>query len=462
MAGDFDGRRPLLVSAHSSVTRSGVLAHLPHLLEDLFEVVARRQLERRVVDVGHEFLLPQELADGQEVPVIDIRRARRGERTRHRERALLLCPDVILERIAHDVLELSPVVGNGRIKRRDAGGAHHGVVELPVLVAHGRGEAALVVEEGVAIRFFRLSGEVVDLVEPIELGLHDALILARHDLLVQFLPLGAAGDFHERGHPVQRGEHLLEDRARLDDARPADDARSAHAAFPGGQLPGFERGDAAVREGLNLGAVVGGENDDGVVEFAHVFELLEDDADVVVHLLHAGFVGAPVFAALGADHVFILLRQHGGDVHAGRVVPAEERLVGLLGVVAIEPVHDVGGDFLVHRFRALERERTFVLAHLVLGRAVRGLHPQDRPRSRHADAVLGIDLTRGFRNAGNRDHLHRRHDGLLGRAAVDVREADLLHRVEVVEVAPELLEAVRGRQRIRMIAEVVLAELARL
>ena len=49
----------------------------------------------------------------------------------------------------------------------------------------------------------------------------------------------------------------------------------------------------------------------------------------------------------------------------------------------------------------------------------------------------------------------------LSRAAVDVREADLLHRVQVVKVAPELLEAVRGRQRIRMIAEVVLAELAR-
>ena len=156
----------------------------------------------------------------------------------------------------------------------------------------------------------------------------------------------------------------------------------------------------------------------------------------------------------------ILLRQHGRDVHAGRVVPAEERLVGLLRVVAIEPVDDVRGDFLVHRLRALERERAFVLAHLVLGRAVGGLHPQDRPRSGHADAVLGVDLARRVRDAGNRNHLHRRHDGLLVRAAVDVREAHLLHRVQVIEVAPEFLEPVRRRQRIRMIAEVVLAELA--
>ena len=62
---------------HFSRSLAGVaLAHLAHLLEDLLEVVARGELERREVDVGHEFLLPQELADGQEVPVIDVRRAR--------------------------------------------------------------------------------------------------------------------------------------------------------------------------------------------------------------------------------------------------------------------------------------------------------------------------------------------------------------------------------------------------
>ena len=43
---------------------------------------------------------------------------------------------------------------------------------------------------------------------------------------------------------------------------------------------------------------------------------------------------------------------------------------------------------------------------------------------------------------------------------VDVGEAHPLHRVEVVEIAPELLEAVRGRQRVGVVAEMVLAELA--
>ena len=48
----------------------------------------------------------------------------------------------------------------------------------------------------------------------------------------------------------------------------------------------------------------------------------------------------------------------------------------------------------------------------------------------------------------------------ISRGLVDVDEAHALHRVEVIQVAPELLEAVRGRQRVGVIAQVVLAELA--
>ena len=56
--------------------------------------------------------------------------------------------------------------------------------------------------------------------------------------------------------------------------------------------------------------------------------------------------------------------------------------------------------------------------------------------------------------------LARWSDGLDGRTAVDVGEAHLLHRVQVVEVAPVLLEAVRRRQRRGVVAQVVLAEFA--
>ena len=120
----------------------------------------------------------------------------------------------------------------------------------------------------------------------------------------------------------------------------------------------------------------------------------------------------------------------------------------------------MGGNFLVHRLRPLQRQRAFVLAHLVLGRAVGGLHPQDRARNCHAHAVFGINRARGFRDAGNGLHLHRRRNALLGRALVDVGEAHLLHGVQVVEVAPVLLEAVRRRQGVGVVAQVVLAELA--
>ena len=50
-------------------------------------------------------------------------------------------------------------------------------------------------------------------------------------------------------------------------------------------------------------------------------------------------------------------------------------------------------------------------------------------------------------------------DRLLRRAFVDVGEAYSLHRVEVIQVAPELLEAVCGRQSIGVITKMVLAEL---
>ena len=107
---------------------------------------------------------------------------------------------------------------------------------------------------------------------------------------------------------------------------------------------------------------------------AHVLQLLQHVADIIVHLLHAGFVDAPVLAALFAEHGFIFWRQHGRDMHARRVVPDEEWLVGLLGVIAVEEVDDLSRNFLVHRPRAVERQWAFVLARLVLLRTVEEWH----------------------------------------------------------------------------------------
>src|SRR5262245_5867688 len=65
-----------------------------------------------------------------------------------------------------------------------------------------------------------------------------------------------------------------------------------------------------------------------------------------------------------------------------------------------------------------------------------------------------------LRNARDRRIAAWRRDGLLGGTLVDVGEAHLLHRVEVIEIAPVFLEAVRRRQRVGVISQVVLAELA--
>ncbi len=243
-------------------------------------------------------------------------------------------------------------------------------------------------------------------------------------------------------------------------AWPADDARNAHAAFPGGQLAAFEGGGATVGVGDDFGAVVGGENDDGVVEFAHVFQLLQDVADVIVHLLHADFVDAPVLAAGRTDHRLVLGRKHGGDVHAGRVVPDEEGLPCILRVVAVEEVDDLGRDLLVHRPRAVQRQRALVLAGLVRFGAVGGGTGEYRSRRHHAQSSLLIHRTRNLGEAAYRGVFAGRDNGLIGRGLVDVGEANALHGVQVVEVTPEFLEAVRRRQRCRVVTQVVLAEFA--
>ena len=43
-----------------------------------------------------------------------------------------------------------------------------------------------------------------------------------------------------------------------------------------------------------------------LLSLAHVVNLLENEADVVIHLLHAGFVDAPVLAARLTDHGLVL------------------------------------------------------------------------------------------------------------------------------------------------------------
>ena len=82
-------------------------------------------------------------------------------------------------------------------------------------------------------------------------------------------------------------------------------ARHAEAAFADGALGVLERRHAAIRPGEHLGAVVRGEDDDGVVGLADVVEVLEQGADAVVHLRHAGFFETVVGLAVLHRLVFL-------------------------------------------------------------------------------------------------------------------------------------------------------------
>ena len=77
------------------------------------------------------------------------------------------------------------------------------------------------------------------------------------------------------GNQSSCGDDAVVNRARCDLAGPADHRRHAEAAFPGRVLLVAERRHAAVRPGVHVRAVVGGEHDDGVVVDAQVVELLE-------------------------------------------------------------------------------------------------------------------------------------------------------------------------------------------
>ena len=73
---------------------------------------------------------------------------------------------------------------------------------------------------------------------------------------------------------------------------------------------------------------------------------------------------------------------------------------------------------------------------------------------------MGSTAAGSSRKSGDRRVSARRRDPLLGWRLVDVGEAHALHGVEVIEVAPKLLEPVCRRQGFGGISEMVLAELA--
>ena len=71
-----DGARPLSHRKSSVFRLNRALGdRLLHCLKDPVQVVGLRRLHRRELLVRHQLLLPEQLADGQDVPVVEIRGA---------------------------------------------------------------------------------------------------------------------------------------------------------------------------------------------------------------------------------------------------------------------------------------------------------------------------------------------------------------------------------------------------
>src|ERR1019366_2825545 len=117
--------------------------------------------------------------------------------------------------------------------------------------------------------------------------------------------------------PVQPGDNAVLDLAGRHLAGPADQRWHAEAAFEDGTLALREGRLSAVRPGKYLGAVVGGEDHDGVVIHTDVFQLLHHDADVVVELRHARLVDGP--AVLRVAQRLVFRRKVSDNVHARRI-----------------------------------------------------------------------------------------------------------------------------------------------
>ncbi len=120
----------------------------------------------------------------------------------------------------------------------------------------------------------------------------------------------------------------------------------------------------------------------------------------------------------------------GAKVHAGAVPPDEPGLAGLL--LPLDKVDGGGDGLVVHRFHALPGQWTGVL-----------------------DLLLAVGQRPGMNHAARTELLAE--FGVL-RVVLVFR---LLLGVQVVEVAEELVEAVVGGQELILVAQVVLAELAR-
>src|SRR5215475_8961379 len=294
-----------------------VLDHLLNLLLHRFEIERRRVLHRRIINRRQRQLLNKllDLDEAPELPSKEVVAVAEAASVRR------LTANIwrTLERVLAKV-DQPRHIGRGLLARPAPGLRVE--CELEVVDAKRTQLRAAEVEDFLALGW-AFTGEKIHLVVTVEMVLVGPFA-ELHALQQLIGDVGVARRSHQGGEPIEAGDDSVLDAARLDHARPANDRRHAEAALANGTLGVFERRHAAIRPGEYLRTVVRGEDDDGVVGLADVVEMLQQCADAVIQLCHAGFLKTEV--RLAVLHRAVLLRQERPDVHARGVVPDEERL----------------------------------------------------------------------------------------------------------------------------------------
>ena len=161
------------------------------------------------------------------------------------------------------------------------------------------------------------------------------------------------------------------------------------------------------------------------------------EADVFIELEHAGFFFRP--AILRVAHLLILVRQVRDDVHARRVEPAEERFAVCFGL--LNELQSEIADLVIHCLHPLRIKRAGIFDLLFA----------DLAPARHVSRIV-CSCGPAMNHVARAD--------LIQQILRIVRMRRVFHRIEVIEVAEELVEAVDGGQEFIPVAEMVLAELA--
>ena len=271
--------------------------------------------------------------------------------------------------------------------------------------------------------FLGLAGDVRQLVVPVEVHLEGCPV--QISSLEQFLgDVGFPRRRQQRDEPIVVADDPVQNGARRDMSWPTHHGRNPVRAFPVRVLLVAEGRHARVGPTVHVRAVVRRVHDDRIVGDAQLVKGVQQVSDDVVVIEHRVVVlGLPPSGAPDALRLGV-----GPEVHVSGVKPDEERCLSV--VLALDEV-DCG------------------VAELLIA----GLHPLLRQRAGVLDPLGAVAVRVGVQDASGTE--------LLAELRV-LRVVDVLRLflgVEVIQVAEELVEAVRGGQELVTVTEVVLAEL---